>query len=328
MLSYELTRDHPLSDQLQRLASRLEECLRDLSSDQDSESPRTLLLSNLTLCPGIDLSLQDHKSFPGLMIVYDNIAEKWLALPKEALVLGGLAKFNIARKLAIELCLGSIGVSLCNKTVQEDPSTPEPNDIVLPILSRIYDPPQGDPRIPSSHIRHSLSHDNGSNLPAPAQKPKLHSQESSSSGGPVDDPAVLRLRQYVASAKTPPTLGSSTLLSGWPASPGSDPSEYVWRGVQEDLAGAERNLARLKRRQEARSQKTARNFLERGNIVAEHSLSQPLSGSFRNQGDGRKHAASSQPIEELPMTQPDRGLFGSRAQLVVRRPKKRRAAGF
>ena len=40
------------------------------------------------------------------------------------------------------------------------------------------------------------------------------------------------------------------------------------------LLWAERNLARLKRRQEARSQKNPRNFLERGNIVAEHSLSQ------------------------------------------------------
>ena len=93
---------------------------------RDSAAIESYFMSPVLICL---CKITNH--FPGLMIVYDNIAEKWLALPKEALVLGGLAKFNIARKLAIELCLGSIGVSLCNKTIQDDSSTPEPNDIVL-----------------------------------------------------------------------------------------------------------------------------------------------------------------------------------------------------
>jgi RNA polymerase I-specific transcription initiation factor RRN6 len=332
MRSLELSQEQLMSEELGRAGPILDDFLKSLQTDQELDTTETLALSSLNLCPGIDHSSQDHRSFSELLQVYDQVADHWMAsLPSKVSNLSRLSKYKIARRVAVELCLSSIGISLCNKTAQEEqPPAPEVGDIVLPILSKTYDLPREDSPLPSSRATQSLSQDAGFNVPLPAQTPSLYSHGSSTSQGPTEDPAILRLRQYVTSTKSPLSFRNSPLLSVWPAFPGTDPADFAWEGLQEDPAenDDEKNPTRRRRREEARRHRKAKKFLEQETTTARQALSQPISMSFGSQPGIHQHATSSQPGKELPMTQPDRGLFGSRAQLGVKRQKKRRAAGF
>jgi RNA polymerase I-specific transcription initiation factor RRN6 len=57
--------------------------------------------------------------------------------------------------------------------------------------------------------------------------------------------------------------------------------------------------------------------------------SQPIVVPSGSQPEVTHNGFSSQTVEDIPMTQPDRGAFGSRSiQKSKKKPKKHRTAGF
>jgi RNA polymerase I-specific transcription initiation factor RRN6 len=295
------------------------------------------VLSNLNSCPGIDFPMAKDSSFSDLLQVYDQVGDHWMAsLPLKLPNLSRLSKFKIARKIAVELCLSSVGVSLRNKYSQAiEPSDPETGKLSLPILSKAYELSREEsPSSPSSQVTQGPSQDSGFGLPTPARTPSLYSHASGTSTEPIEDLAILRLRQYALSIKSPPKMGKSALLSHWPPLPGMDPAEYKWEPVQkssmEDDTGEVNDYR--ERRGEARRRRRTERFLNRERVTVSEVASRPAFTSFGSQPEIVQHATSSQTVDEFSMTQPDRGLFGSRSvqpgKKKQKKQKKRRAAGF
>jgi RNA polymerase I-specific transcription initiation factor RRN6 len=287
-----------------------------------------LVISNLTLCPGANFSPGEDHVLSTLPDVYDRIGDYWLAsLPIKVSNLSRLTKFNYARNIATELYLASIAVSIRDKSSHVIGSTdPKMSTISLPILSRANGAYQGESgEYPSSQIVPISS------PPTPAQMPSLPSEGSATSTEVTGDSAILRLRQYAVSIAQPSRMGNSSLLSLWPSSPGEDPATYSWKADRQ--SGTDRwnheGIDHRRRREESRRRKKTEKFLARGTAIESEVVSQPQSAPFGSQPAVALHAASSQTVNELPMTQLDRGLFGSRSvQAGRKRQTKRRAAGF
>jgi len=173
-------------------------------------------------------------------------------------------------------------------------------------------------------------------LPTPAQTPSLHFHGSIHSlHESTEDAAISRLRQYAVSIQCVQSLRpvKSALLSHWPSSPGVDPVQYSWEAKRDAPAankqlesGGEKDF--LSRREARRHRKTER-FLRRERASAAEAASQPVLSPFGSQPEVAHHSISSQIVDDLPMTQPDRGAFGSRSGLQsTKKQKRRRAAGF
>lgn len=332
---FELCQNQIVSEELDQTGLALNNFIESIQINEDFDSPGTLILTNLTSCPGIDFAVRSDDSLPNLLQVYDQVARKWMAcLPPKVSNLSRLSKFKIALRVAVELCLSSIGIYSRNEAAQEpNTPTPEMSDISLPILTKVYDQPrETSPRLPSSQLTQTvtLSQDAGFNQTTSSKTEYLYSHGLNATAESIEDPAIRRLRQYVGSIKPPPEIGKSPLLSLWPAFPGTDPGDFKWEGLQDDLDefdDHEENLRR-RRREEDHHHKRTKRFLERVSATSAQHLSQPASPSTGSQPYFSHHASSSQMVEEQPMTQPHRGIFGSRAQLGVKKQKKRRAAGF
>ena len=320
------------SEDLEQGAPILRHFLQLLTEDEEPEASSALVLSNLTVCPGIEFETLENYSLPDLLKVYDQVAENWIAsLPLQVPYKTRLTKFKIARKLAVELCLSSIGVSLRNKA-SEAPSLPvhdgkEPLDL----LQRSAAPSrEGSPALFSSQIPPSLVTESGFGLPTPEQTPSLYSQSHASASEFDEDPAILRLRQFAVSIKSKPDLGTSKILSHWPAAPGVDPAMYSYDAIQRKAAADEsgEESDRGKRRDRIRRKRRTEGFLSRESTAAVESSSQSGFAPWGSQPDNGHIGFSSQMIDDVPMTQPDRGAFGSRVTQIKKKPRKKRAAGF
>ncbi|KAG0646323.1 PITH domain-containing [Hyphodiscus hymeniophilus] len=313
----ELSQIPGFAEDLEQGAPILRMFLESLGDLEEPDAPSTLVLSNLTLCPGIDFHTLEESSLPDLLKVYEQTAQNWIAsLPLRVPGMTRLAKFKVARKLAVELYLSSIGISLRDKA-SEVPSFPVPDDgeaagllQTSSVTSR-----QGSPALFSSQLPPSSFPGSGFGLPTPEQTPSLYSHSLASGSDISEDPAISRLRQYTVSIKSKPDLGVSKMLSHWPVAPGVDPATYSYELTRkkdatyengEENSWKKRNLARRKKRTER--------FLSRhGTAPAEiSSQSQPRFAPFGSQPDVAHLGFSSQTVENVPMTQPDRGAFGSR----------------
>jgi RNA polymerase I-specific transcription initiation factor RRN6 len=321
------------TEDLEQGAPVLRNFLESLKLNEEPDSSSSLVLSNLTLCPGIGFQTLRDSQLPDLLKVYDQVAENWISnLPLRVSGLTRLAKFKIARKVAVELCLSSIGISLCNKSSQV-PTALELDAEELPALNRsVITSREGSPAVRSSQILSGALDERAFGLPTPAQTPSLYSQSHASASEYAEDPAISRLRQYAVSIKAKPDLGSSKILFHWPQAPGVDPATYSWGETQKKAAADEsgEETDHGKRREAARRKRTTERFLSRESTAAVESYSQPTLTPFRSQPDVGQYPASSQTIaDDVPMTQPDRGAFGSRsAQQGKQKQKKKRTAGF
>jgi RNA polymerase I-specific transcription initiation factor RRN6 len=320
------------SEDLEQGAPILQQFFQSLQEDEEAEASSALVLSNLTLCPGIEFETLEDSSLPDLLKVYDQVAENWIAsLPLRVPDITRLAKFKIARKLAVELCLSSIGVSLRNKA-SEAPSLPvhdgkEPPDLLQRSAAASR---EGSPALFSSQISPTPLPESGFGLPTPEQTPSLYSQSHASASELGEDPAILRLRQFAVSIKSKPDLETSKILSHWPAAPGVDPATYSYDAIQRKAAADEsgEESDRGKRRDHIRRKRRIERFLSRESTAAAESSSQSGFAPFGSQPDVGHTGFSSQMIDDVPMTQPDRGAFGSRVTQSKTKPKKKKAAGF
>jgi len=260
--------------------------------------------------------------------IHEQLVEYWVSsLPITVPNPTRLAKFKAIRQLGVELSLNSLGVSVQDRTctatgpVVRPENDEEQNDITSREVS---------PGLLSSQAYAAPGNEIYSSLLTPSRTPSLYSHTNSAASEMKEDPAISRLRHYTLSVKARPDLGKSTLLAHWPSQPGVDPTTYSYGAVQKAAAEESGNESEyMNHKEEARRRRRTERFLRqertrlRGPISQDFAIIQ--SGSQPEAHLGR----SSQVGNELPMTQPDRGTFGSRTVTTkAKKPKKQRKAGF
>jgi RNA polymerase I-specific transcription initiation factor RRN6 len=324
------------SGDIEPAAARLRQFLDALRQVYSPEETSTFnfVLSDLTACPAIQFPLEQATNHPDPKIVFNQLIDNWMAsLPRDVSNKARLSKFNIIRQTAVELYLSSFAVSLRNKatdvnigTVQNDQ-----NDLTLPEPDTEYGTTRESSPVNFSSQQVPFPRNQPVfSLPTPAQTPSLYSRATSASEY-KEDLAITRLRQYAVFIKPKPDFGKSTILSQWPSNPGSDPANYSWeakqKGAEEDQNDAERE--QRNRKEEARRRKRTEKFLNQERGQTAEATPQPMvvnpSGS---QPVVAHNGFSSQTVEDVPMTQPDRGAFGSRSVQKSKKAKKHRTAGF
>ncbi|KAI9643915.1 hypothetical protein NHQ30_007266 [Ciborinia camelliae] len=300
--------------------------------DEDEEETSSKFhVSKLTSCPGMMFS-DDQSSndiSPDLLKMYDQLINVWVTnLPRKTPAPVRLAKARLIRDIAMELWLSSVGISLRNKQFE-----PRPPPIVedgspwrmlkdIDEVSRASSPPFFSSQVHSNAVQNPQF-----SLPTPT--PSVISAATIS-----EDPTISRLRQYAVSLEPKTEFGSakSSLISQWPSIPGADPATYSWEEVQRAAAAEESgDDDNRSRREHARRKRKAERFLSRDRANAAASSSQAVPQSFGSQ-PAFHNTYSSQPVNEVPMTQPSNGAFGSRFAVPAtpgkKKSKKRRAAGF
>jgi RNA polymerase I-specific transcription initiation factor RRN6 len=301
----------------------------------DETSTSKVVLSDLTKCPSIQFSLDQAASYPDSMKVFNQLLENWIAsLPLGVSHQARLAKFNIIRQTAVELFLSSIAVSLRNKTldVSTAPIQNDEEDFTRPQKDKYHSTTRESSPVNFSYQMTSSSGNQPHiGLPTPSQTPSLYSRPSLAPEV-KEDPAISRLQQYAVSIKAKPDFGTSPILLHWPSAPGSDPTNYSWESKQK-VADEDQRRAETKRRdrnEEARRRRRTQDFLARETVRAGEPISQPMVVTPSGSQPVVAHSGfSSQTVEDIPMTQPDRGVFGSRSlQKTKKKPKKHRTAGF
>lgn len=320
----ELSKLGDFEGDLQESASILHNFLETLQANQNAHETVDLVLSDLNSSPGTGFVMNDGPSFSGLLGVYDQVGEHWMAcLPLHVSNPARLSKFRVARKVAVELCLGLIAVSIRNRSSQPRGAPRDDSNIEqLPVGEE-----QNDLGImTASEIATSSMPGAGFSLSTPSRTPSVYSRASNDTSDVSEDPLTSRLRQYAVSIKSLPDLGESALLSQWPSAPGADPAKYSWQSMVDEL---EDDFDSRRRNEEERRRRRTEKFLNRERVNESLASSQPKPLYSGSQPEPGLPAASSQSVGDVPMTQPDRGIFGARSAKPGKKKKgKRRAAGF
>lgn len=280
---------------------------------------------------------------PNLMGVYDSIMTRWLA-PLSPRVPGRvrLAKEQLARRAAAEICLSSYGLKTKALATQE-----EEHQWSAETFSS-----QQSSFLGSSQSRGTFP------TPSPTATPSLTTVTSlSSHPSTMASPEYLALQQYTSFSpdKTGPAPLSRRLankLAHW--SVGEDPAHYDWlsvkrrqdKEVEEEETLTPQERARLKRRAEKHLRKQRRETLKAASMHLASSqapeifsASQPATASKKRPRAPSGAAdttsqgfvfSSSQPTQsetlQFPTSQVERGRHGGRAQPPKK--KKKRNVGF
>jgi RNA polymerase I-specific transcription initiation factor RRN6 len=286
---------------------------------------------------------------PELSEIYDRLVEAWVScLPSNTPGIVRLAKERQVRSIATELYLSSTIFGIRDRTARV-PEPLESEDITLPVRGK----PQSmgselsSSQLMSSQPAYVSSSATIKGLPTPDRTPSVppapypeNPQRS------WQDGAISRLRDYAISVRRQPALGParSSILAHWPSRPGSDPSKYSWEATRkataaEEVDDSDEEEARRRKREQEKRQRRTEKFLARERNKILGSGSQPVVAvpnfGFGSQrivvpafgSDPLHQPSSSQAVEDFPMTQPDRGIFGSR--VGVQKAKGRgRKKGF
>jgi RNA polymerase I-specific transcription initiation factor RRN6 len=321
------------AEDLEQATIALHKFVDSLEADQTADTTSKLVLTYLTTCPDDKIS-PDLKDLKDLQGIYNEIADYWMAsAPLGLSNLARLAKYKILCHVAVDLCLSSIGINLQRRTI--NPMTIEPSvngdgiaeSIPAEEISTAID---SSPALFQSQLA-SIPDQESPFLLTPARTPSIYSHATSGSEL-TENPTITRLRQYAISIKANADLGQPALLSHWPSTPGTDPTEYSWEAAQNAIAAQESGVEdnHGSRKEEVRRRRRTEKFLrQQRSRVVEKAASQAVAIAPGTQPYLVPPAFSSQTVDELPMTQPDRGTFGSRAaQKGKKKVKKPRTAGF
>ncbi|KAH6683273.1 RNA polymerase I-specific transcription initiation factor RRN6-like protein [Halenospora varia] len=308
----------------------LSEYLHSLQEEHGLGEPSLLLVSDLVRVPGMIFAASETSNEPDFLRFYDYLVESWMSLPQQTPIKTRLFKYNMIRQIAIQLSLSSIGISFCEKAAEGDVVIRSQSSRDTESIAGSHDVFERDSLLQdySPEMTSESSQGLHLGLPSPSQTPSLYSRTTASDSEPVEDPAVVRLRQYAVSIKSRLNPGQSRLLSKW--TPGGDPSEYRWKEQEPSLEESGDDDGRKKRREDTRRRKRAEAFLNRERAKLCTTESQPAYVPTGSQPVVSGQAFSSQPVVEIPMTQPVGGMFGSRSVQVSKGLKKpkRRHAGF
>ncbi|RAL64068.1 hypothetical protein DID88_003256 [Monilinia fructigena] len=213
---------------------------------------------------------------PDLLKIYDQLINVWVTnLPRKTPGPVRLAKARLIRKIAMELWLSSVGVSLRNKQFEPRPPPMVEEGSPLRILkdidevSRASSPPYFSSQAHSNAVQNPQF-----SLPTPASSvisAATHRKQN------LD-------QQYLH------------LVSQWPSVPGADPATYSWEEVQRAAAVEESGDDEYRsRREHARRKRRAERFLSRDRANAATSSSQAVVQPFGSQPAGH-NIYSSQPL--------------------------------
>jgi RNA polymerase I-specific transcription initiation factor RRN6 len=308
----------------------------------EEENDPFIAVNLIPLSPPIMRSEDDINSArypPYLSDVYDKMIECWIScLPLQTPGQTRLAKERIVRDIAAELCLSSLSVTIHNKSgfPPESIKPLERFDLTLPVRPRSNFSSQesGASQVLDTKDTLGAFYTTTVRVPTLTSTPPHTREETAPSRAPVEDSSILRLRSYALSINPQPPLSAtaSSILEHWPTTPGLDPANYSWEMTCKATAeiwdedGDEEDA--ISRRKEERHRHRTEKFLKRQRVNPGSTASQPVPTiSFGSQPNLAVNITSSQPTENaLPMTQPDRGVFGSR--LGQKSWKKRRIKGF
>jgi len=290
----------------------------------DDETP-SIVISDLTSCPNITLSSGEDTALPNLFVIYDDLAHTWMTnLPPDIPGRTRVSMHKVIRQVAIELCLSSVGLSLQPKD-SEQPEVDDGQD-GNDEHGAVPSPPLYTPEMtPAVVSEPSVS------MSSPPRTPSVYSHATNATGSELgENLAITRLRQHAVAIGSQPDPGKSKLLSSWVV--GGNPAEYPWDATQKaDDDGEEDD--RRRRREDARRKRRTEKFLNRERArapVAAESQPAPAFLPPGSQPDFAHNGFSSRTVDDMPMTQPDRGAFGSRTATKGKKKKKqkRRKSGF
>ncbi|KAF7714709.1 Uncharacterized protein PECH_007066 [Penicillium ucsense] len=330
----ELNQGRPVLEDIDDTAHRLSEFVSALFADHSKAQSRYRYM----VLPGIFSSALHGVPVPQLeadilsstdfLSTYDRLVEEWLAsIPHEIPHYTRVMKERIVRGLALEVLLSHIirvsntAVTAVTKGLDEivEPSANDQLDVKDLTSSQIFTPTLPSSQLPSSQITASAV--------ASSQVSSDHISKQA------------QAHQYTALSafttfKTPRPMARNVanLLSHW--EPGADPKNYDWQRISGRIDAEEVHRLggpSLPRRSRSR-RKSQQPAMSQGMSLPDT----PVAPFIRTWGSQPADplptapVASSQPtLDELPMTQMERGQFGAREVKKTPKPKKkRRAAGF
>lgn len=319
----------PAAD-LQRASEALREFLTSLTQDQMPDASRVLTVTNLTQGCDVRFAGDPGSNYPDFVRIFDQLVEYWMAsLPINLHNLARHAKFKAISQLTMELVLCSIAISI----QEQNPNVPgaaaqdDEDDLTMSQASKdnrsLRD---GSPAIFSSEL--PVAQDEAG-LPTPTSTPSLYSQATSASVL-LEDPVIARLRRYAPTIKDKPDSTVTTqasILSHWPMEAGADPANYSYEKSKLKQTVSNQGFdARLsKKKDKARRHRRTEEFVK----AVEPAVSRRASFFPGSQPEIANQTFSSQAVNDMPMTQPDRGAFGSRdVPQRKKKAKKPRTAGF
>ncbi|KIN05550.1 hypothetical protein OIDMADRAFT_188861 [Oidiodendron maius Zn] len=319
---FEISHLADFSGDLQQSSLVLSSFLENLQTHQDFHKSFELVLSDLNSCPGTGLTVAGAPKFSDLLRVYDQVGEHWMAsLPLKVSNLARLSKFKVARRVAVELCLSSIAVSIHKISSAAKVTTQSGGDLALH-----GEEPEESPSLMTPNVAINVPLGVAFSLPASSRAPSVYSHTSNEGSEFAENTSIARLRQYAVSIKPRSDLHESPLLAQWHSTPGVDPALYSWRSMVDEV---EDELDLHKRREKEHRRRRTERFLQREQRKESQGSSQPTVMRPSSQPEIGQPATSSQSVADIPMTQPDRGSFGARsAKPGKKRKGKRRAAGF
>lgn len=320
-----------------------------------SDMSRNLHLSQLPLANILPHgSGEDFVGRGDLMSIYDSLAGLWLAsLPVALSVEARLEKHRMVCRVALQLYLSSLTLHF---SLKQGPNLRQhlfANEVPInttdggqqPRHVAMQEQSQRMPLLERSFSKSAIS--------TPRRTPSVHSQTSGSQAEELPDlnDALTRLQAYAPSIKSKSISSrvATRLLASWPTEPGTDPSLHTWSPLpgavaadDSDTDGSQRTVNSQKSQKSQKSQRSQRSSRSQRLWMAGSDLEahiqgemplRPTAGAPPNSQPAALEAdiVSSQPTEDMPMTQPDRGNYGSRQEVKDRRKKakkKRRAAGF
>lgn len=307
----------------------MRELERILGQNEDDGSSMSFRLATLNPLPFIG---HDSESSLDLSNLYDKLIDQWVTcLPRHTPGPARLARERIIRTIAMGLHMSSLAVSTRDKSVPlpEPAQFKQKAEFVLPVRGKPASIGQG-----TYYGTQSLSEVPASSLPIPAPTPTHTANDDPIElEEPSEDSAISRLRGHTVSVTSlkPLSTSRSIIMAHWPSSPGVDPKEYSYEAVRgaitedEDSDSDEEESYRRKKDEERKRRRTER-FLKRQRANTMDAASQPAPMlAFGSQPEMAQHAFSSQTVD-IPMTQPEGGVFGSRPG--PKGFKKRRKGGF
>lgn len=259
-------------------------------------------LDNHTLALNVDCISNFASSSPSFDLrnaldvteMFDHLLEQWLStLPNWVPKNFRGARFRIVRQLALDLALSSLRV----------------------FLQKTRADPEG---IQSSEVSQLIFRE----ATTSSESPTVEVQEES---------AETRLRRYAVSITVQSRSSVPNILADWPATPGLNPALYSYdtnrksliETVCDDKIDTKDQPYYLGQTQRSHAPKKYMSQQSTHDSSIEFSFHQTL-----RQGKDVNSALLSSQVDEVPMTQPDRGIFGSRAVYKQKKIKKQRVAGF
>ncbi|CCU77268.1 hypothetical protein BGHDH14_bgh02802 [Blumeria hordei DH14] len=259
-------------------------------------------LDNQTLALNVDYISNLASSSPSLNLrnnldvteMFDHLLEQWIStLPSWVPNRFRGARFRIIRGLALDIELSSLRVF-----VQKTRADPEG------LQSR---------EAPNLNLSETTTR---------SESPTLDFQEES---------AESRLRRYAVSITVQSRSSVPDILADWPAMPGLNPALYTHEANRKPLVETICDNKIETKYQQYPSEQTKRSHAHNKHMSQQCTSDTNIEFSFHptlRQGKDVNPALFSSQVDEVPMTQPDRGIFGSRAVYKQKKIKKQRMAGF